>query len=372
MAVDQKVFADSKHGPLACVDCHKDLATLQEFPHPEKLAKVACASCHDEEGAKYHDSIHAFAKEKAGLTGAAPACADCHGTHDIRGTDDKAGRVFRANIPATCGSCHQGCWSITPGCARDSAEGGQRRSAGLRDCHTAHTIQRADNDKFRLDVTAECGTCHSQVVESFRRTFHGKVTELGFVRVAACADCHGAHDILPASNAASKVAKANLVQTCSACHAGANESFVKYDPHPNPHSYQRSPVDVVGQQVLHGSHCRLLWVLRTPQRTVVPPVLAKWRRQIMSTLTVQSTAHSRAAPRPKPTFHVRRFDSKTRALHIVVMTTFLVLSATGIPLLFSEAPWARCSPRCSAVSTGRPPPPRNGGHPAGCGRLSRR
>jgi len=40
MAVDQKVFADSKHGPLACVDCHKDLATLQEFPHPEKLAKV--------------------------------------------------------------------------------------------------------------------------------------------------------------------------------------------------------------------------------------------------------------------------------------------------------------------------------------------
>ena len=39
--------------------------------------------------------------------------------------------------------------------------------------------------------------------------------------------------------------------------------------------------------------------------------------------------------------HVRRFDSRTRALHIVVMTTFLVLSATGIPLLFSDAPWAR-------------------------------
>ncbi|MGC4084288.1 MAG: cytochrome c3 family protein [Vicinamibacterales bacterium] len=56
IAVDQTVFTDSKHGPLACVDCHKDLATLQEFPHAEKLAKVNCASCHDEEGAKYHDS----------------------------------------------------------------------------------------------------------------------------------------------------------------------------------------------------------------------------------------------------------------------------------------------------------------------------
>jgi len=243
VAVDEKVFAASMHGPVACVDCHKDLAALQEFPHPEKLAKVACATCHDEEGVKYHDSIHSWAKEKAGLTAAAPACADCHGTHDIRGTDDKAGRVFRANIPATCGSCHQGVLEhYGQGVHATARKAGNDAAPVCADCHTAHTVQRADNDKFRLEVTAECGTCHSEVVESFRRTFHGKVTELGFVRVAACADCHGAHDILPASNPASKVAKANLVQTCSACHAGANESFVKYDPHPNPHSYQRSPL----------------------------------------------------------------------------------------------------------------------------------
>jgi cytochrome b subunit of formate dehydrogenase len=39
--------------------------------------------------------------------------------------------------------------------------------------------------------------------------------------------------------------------------------------------------------------------------------------------------------------HVRRFDAKTRWLHIVVMTTFLGLSATGMPLLLSDARWAR-------------------------------
>jgi cytochrome b subunit of formate dehydrogenase len=39
--------------------------------------------------------------------------------------------------------------------------------------------------------------------------------------------------------------------------------------------------------------------------------------------------------------HVVRFDRKTRSLHIVIMVTFLLLSATGMPLLFSEAPWAR-------------------------------
>jgi cytochrome b subunit of formate dehydrogenase len=42
-----------------------------------------------------------------------------------------------------------------------------------------------------------------------------------------------------------------------------------------------------------------------------------------------------------PVVHVRRFDRPTRLLHIVVMTTFLGLAATGLPLLFSDAPWSR-------------------------------
>jgi len=39
--------------------------------------------------------------------------------------------------------------------------------------------------------------------------------------------------------------------------------------------------------------------------------------------------------------HLARFDPATRRLHAVVMATFLGLAATGMPLLFSEAPWAR-------------------------------
>jgi cytochrome b subunit of formate dehydrogenase len=41
------------------------------------------------------------------------------------------------------------------------------------------------------------------------------------------------------------------------------------------------------------------------------------------------------------TTHLQRFDRQTRALHVVIMVTFLGLSATGMPLLFSDAPWAR-------------------------------
>ncbi len=39
--------------------------------------------------------------------------------------------------------------------------------------------------------------------------------------------------------------------------------------------------------------------------------------------------------------YVARFDAKTRWMHLVTMTTFLGLSATGMPLLFSDAAWAR-------------------------------
>jgi cytochrome b subunit of formate dehydrogenase len=51
-----------------------------------------------------------------------------------------------------------------------------------------------------------------------------------------------------------------------------------------------------------------------------------------------------AAREPAPAAHrahFRRFDLPTRVMHFVIMTTFLGLAATGMPLLFSEAPWAR-------------------------------
>jgi cytochrome b subunit of formate dehydrogenase len=41
------------------------------------------------------------------------------------------------------------------------------------------------------------------------------------------------------------------------------------------------------------------------------------------------------------TTHVRRFDTPARMLHLVVMVSFLGLSATGLPLLFSDAAWGR-------------------------------
>jgi len=237
-----KPFASSIHEAASCVDCHADLSTVQEFPHSEKVAKVSCAACHDEIASQYRDGIHAWAKEKAGLK-MAPSCADCHGRHDILPKTSATSRTHKNNVPATCGSCHEGLAEhYNQSIHAAVLKAGNAAAPTCADCHAVHATQRADVPSWRLGVAAECGSCHADVVDSFRRTFHGKVTELGFTRVAACADCHGAHEILPASNPASMIAKDRLVETCGSCHKGANEKFVQYDPHPNPRSHARSPL----------------------------------------------------------------------------------------------------------------------------------
>ena len=46
------------------------------------------------------------------------------------------------------------------------------------------------------------------------------------------------------------------------------------------------------------------------------------------------------APEPSAPMWVRRFDGYDRSLHVLLMTSFLGLAFTGLPLLFSERPWA--------------------------------
>jgi hypothetical protein len=91
-------------------------------------------------------------------------------------------------------------------------------------------------------VIKECGTCHAEYLSTYRDTFHGQVTALGYSRIATCASCHGAHEVLPASNPASKVSKQNRLKTCQACHAGVTANFASFDPHANRHDKARDPI----------------------------------------------------------------------------------------------------------------------------------
>jgi len=314
IAVDASRFGESIHGAMGfdCTTCHTDLEGA-ELPHPTPLAKVNCATCHEEAVAIFDTSIHATARRNATSSVAAtcvdchsahdirpasdpesrtyaltlPAtcsrchandaiiaeghiaignvgdlfkdsihgraisrsgllvsanCTSCHGAHDIRKKSDADSRVFRANIPNVCATCHEG---ILTQFARGSHgvawAAGRAEAPVCSDCHSAHSIGRADDETWKVDTVRECGTCHLDKIRTYRDTFHGQVTSLGFVRVAKCADCHGAHEVHPKTDERSLVAPGRVLTTCQTCHEGATAGFAEYDPHADRDNRDRNP-----------------------------------------------------------------------------------------------------------------------------------
>ena len=242
-----------------CTDCHgmHDIKRSKDADSRTNHAniEVTCSTCHGSDAVvaqgklpggniatKFHDSIHGKAL-KGAAQGSAPTCNNCHGSHNIRAKGEAASRTSRANIPETCGSCHKAeNAAFLKGQHGKLRQDGNMAAPGCTDCHSAHGIQQHESAKFQVDVIKECGTCHSDYLKTYRDTFHGQVTALGYAPMATCASCHGAHVVLPASNPLSKVSKENRLKTCQQCHAGASANFASFDPHANRHDKARNPL----------------------------------------------------------------------------------------------------------------------------------
>jgi nitrate/TMAO reductase-like tetraheme cytochrome c subunit len=242
-----------------CTDCHgtHDIMRSKEAASRTSHANLeaTCGKCHGSDAvvakgklpggnvaSKFHDSIHGKAL-KGAAQGSAPTCTNCHGAHSIRAKGKVESRAHRARIPDTCGSCHKPeREAFGKGMHGKVRQEGDLGAPGCTDCHSAHAIEQHDMPKFQTEVIKECGNCHQAYLASYRDTFHGQVTALGFARMATCASCHGAHEVLPASNPASKVSPQNRLETCQTCHAGASANFAKYDPHANRHDRARNPL----------------------------------------------------------------------------------------------------------------------------------
>jgi predicted CXXCH cytochrome family protein len=303
LAVDGGKFGASIHGVLKCGDCH---TTIKDYPHPDKIEAVKCATCHAEQAAGlagsvhfdskehpctschgdahaifpkadprsavyplniprtcgachgsdamakkhglpnvyplYMDSIHGFALSKEGLLVAAN-CQSCHGSHHILSRKNPESATYKTNIPATCGTCHAGITAdYENGVHGKAVAAGHLGAPVCSDCHTAHAIEQPTASAFRMQSTPICGNCHKDKFTTYRDTFHSQLSSLGgYVETARCWDCHGAHEILPASDPRSPVNKANLIKTCGRCHAGANASFVQYQPHANARNRKLNP-----------------------------------------------------------------------------------------------------------------------------------
>jgi hypothetical protein len=241
-----------------CVDCHTahDIRPKSDPDSPSYALNIpaTCARCHGSEEiiaaghiaignvpALYDDSIHGRAVSRSGLL-VAPNCTSCHGSHDIRQRTDPESRVNHANVPAICGSCHEGILRVYgTGVHGSGVASGNGGAPVCSDCHSAHGIQQADASQWQLDVIGECGTCHADQMRTYRDTFHGQVTSLGFTRVATCAACHGSHAIYPREDPRSAISSERLLETCQQCHETATEGFTRYDPHADKYDSERNP-----------------------------------------------------------------------------------------------------------------------------------
>ena len=109
------------------------------------------------------------------------------------------------------------------------------------DCHLEHRTPRTTEDAWKLRLIEKCGDCHAEQMDTYRKSFHGKVTGLGYTGTAECQDCHGSHAILPPSDPASTLSQNNIVNTCRTCHPRATTRFTKFFAHAEEHDRARYP-----------------------------------------------------------------------------------------------------------------------------------
>jgi hypothetical protein len=146
-------------------------------------AKNVCVNCH----AKLEGSLKVTA-EQADVHGhKGMSCDVCHGGNTQDEARAKAagsgfrGHISREQIPQLCGSCHA----------------------------DVNYIKRF-NPSLRTDQMAQ-----------YHTSVHGIQFAKGDTHVAICTDCHGVHDIRPASDPRSPVHPLNVAQTCQRCHSDA-------------------------------------------------------------------------------------------------------------------------------------------------------
>ncbi len=77
-------------------------------------------------------------------------------------------------------------------------------------CHSDGAFMRKYNPSLRTDQLAQ-----------YKTSVHGKRLVQGDTKVAVCIDCHGVHDLRPASDPRSQISPLNVAKTCSRCHSDA-------------------------------------------------------------------------------------------------------------------------------------------------------
>ncbi len=130
--IEQEEYSQDIHGSSVskgdpdapvCTDCHtshsiKSSSDPSSSTFIANLSKYTCTYCHSKQRlylkygyvtlreTPYLDTYHGVGA-RSGDTATA-SCASCHTSHNVRPAVDPASTINQANIPETCGQCHQG------------------------------------------------------------------------------------------------------------------------------------------------------------------------------------------------------------------------------------------------------------------------
>ncbi len=359
-ADEQAAYDRSFHGKAVqggnskaatCVDCHGSPHELLPASDPKSRVHhtnipATCGACHSQKFvmqdsgqsaqmvASYAQSVHgnavAAGSEKAAV------CTDCHGTHEILDAKDAKSPIFKFNVPATCGQCHDTISKEFKQSIHGQAVAkGNWQAPVCTDCHGIHSIKARTDPNSPVSAqnigAATCGRCHEGMrlsqefgVEGRRETtylasYHGLAAKGGSQVVANCASCHGTHSIFPSSDPRSTINHANLARTCGQCHPGVTEKFTAARVHVD------APLSAdMGSKAVR-------WIRRFYMSMIFAVIggmllhnFIIWRSKVI-------------ARRKKQHTFVMRMPLRFRLQHATLLTSFIVLVLTGFALKFPDS-----------------------------------
>ena len=337
-------YPASVHGTLGCASCHDGIVDSEShMTGAERSTLTACGSCHAVIAEEYRLNYHYLHQDFQ--------CYDCH--RNIHAVQSRDTSMKQATL-RQCTECHANEEYAHSGHGIAVAEGNED-AATCSDCHglhstrVYHTSQQEYPAEAREFYTRTCVRCHddrgmmvrndlsTSTVASYRRTYHGKVQDIGHpTLVAGCADCHTSHNILPKDDPASSIHPDNLVENCGKCHTGFHPRFVAYQAHPDFSNRERYPTlywtNVLMIALLGGTflffwvHTFLWWRKTYWDKHYMEKMGIRPHLPMSDTESLQS---------------IERFSRKDIVVHIILVISFLTLVATGFPLKYHDAPWAR-------------------------------
>lgn len=348
--VPSDMYNKSVHSTLMCTACHeKDDAKPvdKQFAGKNKcivsFKQTNCASCHSQVAKDHETSVHNSARLPVN-------CSKCHADiHKI--TSIKNNKTASAKL---CSSCHEKETVYFKSVHFKALESGSKDAPTCTDCHNKHAIDKIDNvSNGRIFHTQACMKCHADTEmmkrnsvttiapKSYFESYHGKNIRLGYPeKVAGCADCHSSHSILPEKDSNSTVNSVNLINTCNQCHKDASDGFAKFIAHAEPNNREKFP--------------GLFWITVFMNLLLAGTFLFFWMHSLLWTFRgfaekkQKRNAEDFSGKDKPPASEViikrkvyRRFKPVHITLHLFVVTSFLALALTGLPLKFNYTSWGK-------------------------------